>query len=152
MVVKLPTIKIRNGASEAFNIELVTQAKRQQPSHKIYLATINRADIDEISSRPIFSDTRRKSEPFIEPEIEPVNLKPEQVEIEPVTPPKKPPEFQINGYIQQDGKTSVLIQQQSIQTWKFVGDMIEKWTIIEISRTGIMLTLNGEEFTMRMLH
>jgi hypothetical protein len=121
---------------------------------KLYTATISEAEKVLISNNPIFSQTRSKPEIFVEPEfIEPeAKILEEIVEVEPIKSPTLPPNFQINGLIQQDGRASILVSQQSLEAWKSIGDKIGEWKISKISKTAVTLTLGVEKFTMRMPH
>jgi hypothetical protein len=119
----------------------------------LYTSKLSNSDLSVISERPIFSNTRRKPEPIIDAiivDVEPVIIEPIITHDEPVYVPPEPPKFQIIGMIDRDGEVSALVEFQSVERWKSVGDFIENWKITTITKDAVSLSFSGEEFTMRM--
>ncbi len=143
---------------EAFRpseVELVsTKAEKASPAVGNSSFSKPAPELNSITERPLFAETRRPRTTMATPEIA-ILPKPEPVEqpkpaaVEPK--PDRDPVFQVLGILGKEARPSALISvDNESAAWRFEQDIINGWTIISIQPEQILLSKNERKLSVKL--
>lgn len=108
-----------------------------------------RAEIDRLSARPLFSNTRRKPESEVIEDIEQSVSEPVVVEEEltleaPIRPPT-PPNAVLRGLLRTHDRTQALVfvYDTDEEIWVSMDDILLGWRVINVSQDVVELEKDG---------